>query len=61
VHEEAAMRKALERIVSVAGDCILDINLSDVETVNGNPSVLGNWVRIAQEVVSRGGAIRRDR
>jgi hypothetical protein len=51
------MRKALERIVSVAGDCILDINLSDVETVNGNPSVLGNWVRIAQEVVSRGPAI----
>ena len=61
VHDTAGMRKALEQIVSVAGDCILDINLSDVETVNATPSVLGTWATIAQEVVSRGRAIRRDR
>ena len=53
VHDPAEMRKALEGIVSVAGDCIFDINLSDVETVNGNPNVLGEWARLAQEVVTK--------
>ena len=53
VHDPAEMRKALERIVAVASDCIFDINLSDVETVNGNPNALGEWARLAQDVVTR--------
>ncbi len=53
VHDPAEMRKAIEGIVAIAGDCILDINLSDVQTVNGNPNVLGEWARLAQEVVTR--------
>ena len=53
VHDPAEMRKTLECIVSLAGDCILDINLSDVETVNGNPNILGEWARLAQEVVAK--------
>jgi len=51
VHDPADMRKALERIVGIAKDCIFDINLSDVETVNGNPKALGDWARLAQDVV----------
>jgi len=51
VHDPADMRKALERIVAIARDCIFDINLSDVETVNGNPKALGDWARLAQDVV----------
>ncbi len=52
VHDPVEMRKALERIVAVAKDCIFDINLSDVETVNGNPRALGDWARLAQDVVT---------
>lgn len=48
------MRRAIERIMAVAGDCIIDINLSDVETVNGNPAILTTWATIAQDVVTRG-------
>jgi len=53
VHDPAEMRKALEHIVAIAGDCIFDINLSDVETVNGNPNALGEWARVAQDIVTR--------
>jgi hypothetical protein len=55
VHSEAQMREALERIMSAAGDCVLDINLSDIHTVNGNPAVLATWARAAQEVTERHG------
>ena len=53
VHTPDQMRENLERIVSIAGDSVVDINLSDVETVNGNPSVLTTWAQIAQEVTAR--------
>ena len=49
-HTPAQMRAALERIMDIAGDCAIDINLGDVETVRGDPSVLTNWARLAQEV-----------
>ncbi|MAF53768.1 MAG: hypothetical protein FI707_10225 [SAR202 cluster bacterium] len=51
-HTRSQMRSALERIMDVAGDCVIDINLGDVETVRGDPSVLTNWARIAQEVTA---------
>jgi len=47
------IRKRIEEIVEIAGDCIIDINLGDIETVRGNPDVLSNWARIAQEVTER--------
>lgn len=53
VNTPEQMRASLERIVSIAGDSVTDINLSDIETVNGDPSVLTTWARIAQEVTSR--------
>jgi hypothetical protein len=27
----------------------MDLNLSDINTVNGRPEILGEWARIAQE------------
>ncbi len=53
VHTPEQMRASLERIVSIAGDSVIDINLSDIETVKGDPSVLTTWARIAQEVTTR--------
>ena len=46
------MRKDVRRIMEVAGDCIIDINLGEIETVFGNPSVLNTWARVAQDVVA---------
>lgn len=53
VHTRDQMREALTRIMQIAGDCIIDINLGDIETVRGNPSVLTDWARAAQEVTER--------
>jgi hypothetical protein len=53
VHTRDQMREALTRIVQIAGDCVIDINLGDIETVRGNPSVLTDWARAAQEVTER--------
>jgi hypothetical protein len=44
------IRAKLKEIMRIAGDCVIDINLGDIETVKGNPNVLTNWARIAQEV-----------
>ncbi|MBI4219345.1 MAG: hypothetical protein HY682_04305 [Chloroflexi bacterium] len=52
VQSATQMRKDVERIMEVAGDCIIDINLGEIETVFGNPSVLSTWARVAQEVVA---------
>ena len=46
----AQIRDKLREIMTIAGDCVIDINLGDIETVRGNPDVLTNWARIAQEV-----------
>ncbi len=53
VHTPAEMRKTVERIMEIAGECVIDINLGDIETVDGRPSVLTDWARIAQEVTAR--------
>ena len=53
VHTPAQMRSALERIMDTAGHCVMDINLTAIETVNGDPSVLTTWAEIAQEVTER--------
>jgi uroporphyrinogen-III decarboxylase len=52
VQSENQMRKDVKKIMEIAGDCIIDINLGEIETVFGNPSVLSTWARVAQEVVA---------
>lgn len=53
VHTPSQMREAVERILEVAGHSVLDINLTAIETVNGNPSVLTTWAQMAQEAAAR--------
>jgi uroporphyrinogen-III decarboxylase len=48
----AEMREDLRRIVAVAADSVADINLADIQTVRGDPSILTTWAKIAQEVTS---------
>lgn len=52
-HTPDQMRAALERIMRVAGHCVLDINLSDIHTTGNHPAVLSTWARVAQEVTER--------
>jgi hypothetical protein len=52
VDDPAAMRADLQRIVEVAGGTVVDINLGDIQTVRGDPSLLTTWATIAQEVVA---------
>ena len=47
------MCEAVDRIMRIAGDCIIDVNLADIETVQGDPSVLTRWALAAQEATSR--------
>jgi len=53
VHTPSQMRAALERIMSIAGDCIIDINITDPETVFGKKDTFTTWAQIAQEVTAR--------
>jgi hypothetical protein len=50
VHTADQMRAELERIMSIAGDCIIDINITDVETLFGREGTLTTWAEVAQEV-----------
>ena len=52
-HTPADMRVAVERIMRIAGDCVIDVNLGDIETVRGDPSILTTWAQIAQDVTAR--------
>jgi hypothetical protein len=51
-HTPDEMRKALERIMEVAGDCVVDI-CCEVHSVGPDPSVVTTWSQIAQEVTER--------
>jgi hypothetical protein len=42
------MRAEIRTIIDIAGDLCIDINLSDVQTVSGDPRILTEWARIAQ-------------
>jgi uroporphyrinogen-III decarboxylase len=53
VHTPDQMRQALEKRMAMASDSIADVNLRDIHTVNGNPSVLTTWIEIVQEVTAR--------
>ena len=49
----AQMRADLEHVMKVAGDCVFDLCLGEIETTYGNPAVLTTWARVAQEVAAR--------
>lgn len=45
------IRGALKKDLEACGDCHVDITLKDVETVQGDPDRIRNWVTIAREVI----------
>ena len=53
VHTPDQMREAVERILAIAGDCLIDVQLISIQTVGSNPGVLTTWAQVAQEVTAR--------
>ncbi len=53
VQTKQEMRDWLTQTMDIAGDNILDLNLGEIETTFGNPSVLTTWAEIAQDVVEQ--------
>ena len=45
------IRRILRRDLAACGECHMDITLKDVETVQGDPARVRNWVRITREVI----------
>jgi len=45
------IRRILRRDLALCRDSHVDITLKDVETVQGDPTRVRNWVRIAREVI----------
>jgi hypothetical protein len=43
------MRRELRSLIDAAEGVPMDLNLSDINSVNGNPATLTTWARIAQE------------
>jgi len=46
------IRRILRRDLGVCHDCHVDITLKDVQTVQGDPDRVRNWVRITREVIA---------
>ena len=49
----ADMRRSLERLVAEAEGAAIDLNLSDIHSVNGRPGLLGVWAEEAREAGAR--------
>jgi hypothetical protein len=49
--EETHIRSYIRETVEIAKDCVLEIVLKDVHTVEHDPSRLSAWLRIAQEEI----------
>jgi hypothetical protein len=47
----AEMREELRRLVRDSGGAPMDLNLSDIHSVNGAPARVTQWARIAKEVI----------
>jgi len=47
------MKKEVQAIVDTAGTTNIDINLSDIHSINNNPQLLIQWAEAAQEVSNR--------
>ncbi len=48
--DEARIRRILERDLSACRGCHVDLTLKDVETVEGDPERVRNWVRLARRI-----------
>jgi hypothetical protein len=48
------MRGEIRRLMDEANGHIMDLNLSDIHSVNGDPALLGLWARTAIEEADRG-------
>jgi hypothetical protein len=46
----ADMRRTLRRLVEEGEGMPMDLNLSDIHSVNGRPELLAEWAEEAQEV-----------
>jgi hypothetical protein len=44
------MKEEVERLILAAEGVPLDLNLSDIHSVNGDPRLLTQWAEAAQEV-----------
>lgn len=53
VHSPEEMKRNLERMMAIGRGSVMDVNLSDIETVDGNPTLLTTWTEIAQELSTR--------
>ncbi len=40
----------VDRLVDAGAGCAMDLNLSDIHSVNGRPELLAAWAEEAQEV-----------
>lgn len=49
-YDEARIRRILERDLSACRGCHVDLTLKDVETVEGDPERIRNWVRLARGI-----------
>ncbi|MCG3177895.1 MAG: hypothetical protein BIFFINMI_00217 [Phycisphaerae bacterium] len=48
--DEASIRAELVGLIERAGGAPMDLNLSDIHSVDGRPATLGLWARIAREL-----------
>ena len=44
------MRRGLRRLVEAGEEMPMDLNLSDIHSVNGRPELLAMWAEEAQEI-----------
>jgi hypothetical protein len=51
--DAAKIRNIMRRTMEVAGECHMDVVLKDVQTVEGHPERLKDWVRIVRDVTDR--------
>jgi hypothetical protein len=49
------MKVEIRRLVEEAEGAILDLNLSDIHSVNGDPTLLTQWAEAAQEIADTSG------
>ena len=47
------MAAELKQIVNAAQDTPIDLNLSDIHTLDRGPKVLTTWAQVAQEVTEQ--------
>lgn len=49
--DEKALRKELENVRDIAGECILEVIMKDTHTVENDPARITKWVQMAREIL----------